>query len=235
MLHNWNVIPTQATEKYRKINTVLRPTAAYARPWLAHGTWKWGLLCWCRKKVRIVPRVAQMNICGQHWANKNNSNVPQCTGGRLQPVLMRHRPQLSVKTWGGGSWGGGRLEGLGGGGGRLEGLGGGGIGWRVWGGGGRLEGIGCGGRLEGAGGGAAVGGGVPNVGGPTRDPQQPHAYLQGGCVSEAGLGKLPEAVVKQGLQIGRCVHSGCGDLHFATNGICLAPRLSNLALKTWMV
>ena len=54
-------------------------------------------------------------------------------------------------------------------------------------------------------------------------------------MSEAGLGKLLVAVVKQGLQIGRCVHSGCGDLHFATNGICLAPRLSNLALKTWMV
>ena len=38
------------------------------------------------------------------------------------------------------------------------------------------------------------------------------AYLQGGCVSGAGLGKLLVAVVKQGLQMGRCVHSGCGDL-----------------------
>ena len=54
-------------------------------------------------------------------------------------------------------------------------------------------------------------------------------------MSRAGLGKLLVAVVKQGLQIGMRVHSGCGDLHFATNGICLAPHLSNLALKTWMV
>ena len=51
----------------------------------------------------------------------------------------------------------------------------------------------------------------------------------------AGLGKLLVAVVKQGLQMGRCVHSGSGDLHFDTNDICLAPRLGNLALKTWMV
>ena len=34
-------------------------------------------------------------------------------------------------------------------------------------------------------------------------------------MSGVGLGKLLVAVVKQGLQIGRCVHSGCGDLHFA--------------------
>ena len=47
------------------------------------------------------------------------------TGGRLQPVLMRHTPQLSVKTRGGGggrSWGGGSSRGLGGG---LPGVGGG--------------------------------------------------------------------------------------------------------------
>ena len=81
------------------------------------------------------------------------------------------------------------------------------------------------------------GGGVgfQRWGGPAHDPLLPHAYLQGGCVSGAGLGKLLVAVVKQGLQMGRCVHSGCGDLHFATGNICLAPRLSNLALKTWMV
>ena len=63
------------------------------------------------------------------------------------------------------------------------------------------------------------GGGVPKVGGPVRDPLLPHAYFQGGCVSGAGLGKLLVAVVKKGLQMGRCVHSGCGDLHFATNDI----------------
>ena len=79
------------------------------------------------------------------------------------------------------------------------------------------------------------GGGVPKVGGPTRDPLLPHAYLKGGCVSGAGLGKLLVAVVKQGPQMGRCVHRGCGDLHFTTNDICFAPRLANLALKTWMV
>ena len=110
-------------------------------------------------------------------------------GGRLQPVLMRHPTQISVKNWGGG------------------------LGWRLWGGG-------------------SAGGG----GGPTRNPLLPHAYLQGGCVFGAGSGKLLVAVVKQGLQMGRCVHSGCGDLHsFAANDICLAPRLANLALKTSMV
>ena len=68
-----------------------------------------------------------------------------------------------------------------------------------------------------------------------RDPLLPNAHLQGGCVSGAGLGKLLVVVVKQGLQMGRCVHSGCGDLHFSTNEICLVPRLANVALKTWMV
>ena len=71
----------------------------------------------------------------------------------------------------------------------------GGVGRRVWGGGAFSH-----------------GGGGPKVGGPTRDPLLPHAYLQGGCVSGAGLGKLLVAVVKQGLQMGRCVHIGCGDL-----------------------
>ena len=94
--------------------------------------------------------------------------------------------------------------------------GGGGVSWRVcWGGGG-----------------SAVGGWGPKVRRPARDPLLPHAYLQRGCVSGAGLGKQLVAVVKQGLQIGRCVHIGCGDLHFAINDICLAPRLANLALKT---
>ena len=54
--------------------------------------------------------------------------------------------------------------------------------------------------------------GVPKVWGDTRDPLLPHAYLQGGCVSGAGLGKLLVAVVKHGLQMGRCIHSLCGDL-----------------------
>ena len=51
----------------------------------------------------------------------------------------------------------------------------------------------------------------------------------------AGMGKLVVAVVKQGLQMGRCVRSGCGDLPFTTKHIWLAPRLSNVVLKTWMV
>ena len=69
--------------------------------------------------------------------------------------------------------------------------GGGGVSWRVWGGGGRLEGVG--------GGGFGVGGrGGPKSGAPMRDPLLPYAYLQGGCVSGAGLGKLLVAVVKQG-------------------------------------
>ena len=81
---------------------------------------------------------------------------------------------------------------------------------KLW-GGGELEGLGGGGRLEGVGGGGGrPGGGGSQSGGATRDPLLPHAYLQGGCVSGAGLGKLLVAVVKQGLQMGRCVHSGCG-------------------------
>ena len=116
-------------------------------------------------------------------------------------------PRTICQNWGGGA--GGQF---------------GGVGWRVG-----------GGRLEGLGGVGQWGGGGPKVVGPTRDPLLPHAYLQGGCVSGAGLGKLLVAVVKQGLQMDRCVHSGCGDLHFATNDISLAPRLANVALKTWMV
>ena len=54
-------------------------------------------------------------------------------------------------------------------------------------------------------------------------------------MSGVGLGKLLAAVMKQGLQIGMCVHSGCSHLHFATNDICLMPRLANLAVKTWIV
>ena len=111
------------------------------------------------------------------------------TGGRLQPVLMRHPPQLSVKTCGGGlvgSWGGG------------------GVGWRMWGGG----------SAGGCGGGFARGGGGGG------DPLLPHAYLQGGCVSGAGLGKLLVAVVKQRLQMGRCATVVVVIFHFATNDIC---------------
>ena len=54
------------------------------------------------------------------------------------------------------------------------------------------------------------GGGGFQGGGATCDPLLPHAYLQGGCVSGAGLGKLLVAVVKQGLQMGRCVHRWAG-------------------------
>ena len=82
------------------------------------------------------------------------------------------------------------------------------------------------------------GGGFPRWGG-LRATHYYHMHTsRGGCVSGAGLGKLLVAVVKQGVQgvqMGRCVHSGCGDLHFATNDICLAPHLANVALVTWMV
>ena len=155
---------------------------------------------------------------------------------------MRHPPSYRSKLGGGGGGQvGGRLEGLGGGGGgqleglrggggsaggsrgggQLEGLGGGGVGWRVWGGGG------VGWRAWGGGGGDSQGGGA--YARPTTTTCIP---LGGMCVWG---GKRLVAVAKQGLQIGRCVHSGCGNLHFATNCICLAPRLANLALKTWMV
>ena len=43
----------------------------------------------------------------------NNVHLDMSTGGRLQPVLMRPTPQLSVKTRGGG--GGGSSRGSGGG------------------------------------------------------------------------------------------------------------------------
>ena len=49
---------------------------------------------------------------------RSRSPVVGVPGGRLQPVLMRHPPQLSVKTWGGGgggSWGRGSSRGSGGG------------------------------------------------------------------------------------------------------------------------
>ena len=71
---------------------------------------------------------------------------------------------------------------------------GGGVGWRVGGGVSR--------RVWG--GGLAVGGGGSQGGGAYARPTtlQPHAYLQEGCVSGAGLGKLPVDVVKQGLQMG---------------------------------
>ena len=64
------------------------------------------------------------------------------TGGRLQPVLMRHTPQLSVKTRGGG--GGAELEG-----GPAGGRGGGPAGGR---GGGPTRGLG--GSCRGSGGGS---------------------------------------------------------------------------------
>ena len=80
------------------------------------------------------------------------------TGGRLQPVLMRHTPQLSVKTRGGGGaeLGGGVRPGVRGGSGRESG---GGVRLGV-GGGGPTRGLG-GGSCRGSGGGLAGGqGGV---------------------------------------------------------------------------
>ena len=55
-------------------------------------------------------------ILGIHYS----CQLPGGGGGRLQPVLMRHPPQLSVKTWGGAVWEGvgGRVCGWGGGVGR---------------------------------------------------------------------------------------------------------------------
>ena len=71
---------------------------------------------------------------------------PPGTGGRLQPVLMRHPPSYLSKL---GGQLGGSAGGLGGGGGSAGGSRG---GVRPW-------------------------GGIPKVGGPMRDPQQPHAYF----------------------------------------------------------
>ena len=61
-------------------------------------------------------RVGRWSRCSQRLLLP--PNVPLLpTGGRLQPVLMRHTPQLSVKTWGGGGavGGGGPAGGRGGG------------------------------------------------------------------------------------------------------------------------
>ena len=79
-------------------------------------------------------------------SRKNKTTAWKCharpTGGRLQPVLMRHTPQLSVKTRGGG---GGGAELGGGGSGRESG---GGSGWGL--GGGSYQGSGGGGPAGGA-------------------------------------------------------------------------------------
>ena len=53
---------------------------------------------------------------------------------------------------------------------------------------------GCGGRVRPGGGGGC------QVGGTYVRPTTPHAYLQGGCVSGAGLGKLLVAVVSRGCR-----------------------------------
>ena len=94
------------------------------------------------------------------------------------------------------------LSKLWGGGGGLVGSWGGGVGWRVWGGG-------------------SAGGGVPRWGGgATPDPLLPHAYLQGGCVFGAALGKLLVAVVKRGCRWAGVSAVAVVIFHFATNDIC---------------
>ena len=71
------------------------------------------------------------------------------------------------------------------------------------------------------GGGFGRGGGFPRWEG-LRATHYYHMHTSmGGGGGVSGLGKLLVAVVKQGLQMRRCVHSGCGDLHFAANDICL--------------
>ena len=65
---------------------------------------------WHKVLVRVLARACAVSM----WLRNIGS-----TGGRLQPVLMRPTPQLSVKTWeggaGGSSGGGGGLGGVGGG------------------------------------------------------------------------------------------------------------------------
>ena len=85
------------------------------------------------------------------------------TGGQLQPVLMRHTPQLSIKTRGGGVW-----PGVGGGGGGSGRESGGGSGRESGGGpaggrGGSYQGSG-GGVLPGVGGGSGRGSGGRRMG-----------------------------------------------------------------------
>ena len=74
--------------------------------------------------------------CHCEQLERHSSFNGKTTGGRVQPVLMRHTPQLSVKTRGGGGGGGGG---------------------RVWGGSGR--GSGGSGRESGGGSGWGSGGG----------------------------------------------------------------------------
>ena len=88
-----------------------RNGAATAAGLLRAGGVVWARICGGPDAVLVVPAKPKDSVCGQ---NPPTHDVPDhdCTGGaqgpggRLQPVLMRHPPQLSVKTRGGG--GGGR-------------------------------------------------------------------------------------------------------------------------------
>ena len=159
-----------------------------------------------------VPRVLLWSFLwkGLVWAPR----------GPLQPVLMRPTPQLSVKTWkGGGSWGGGSLEGVG--------LQPGGGGWH------KasvsdclpLAPIGLSPLLI-----LTLGRGVPKVGGPACDPLLPHAYLRGGCVSR-GLGVWRYAC-DNSLLIWRSKHGwfdereACTKKNWAPLAPCNRPTIS---------
>ena len=70
-----------------------------------------GLTCSLFEALTNTPRISSIGTF-----NHQGMPLGHAHGGRLQPVLMRHTPQLSVKTRGGGggggegggqSWGGG--------------------------------------------------------------------------------------------------------------------------------
>ena len=105
------------------------------------------------------------------------------TGGRLQPVLMRHSPPAICQNLegGGGGLGGGSWGGGGGGGWRVVG---GGVGWRVGGGGGSAGGFvgGGGGQLEGMLGGGGFSRGGSQGGGARAQPTTTTCIPLGGDV-----------------------------------------------------
>ena len=118
-------------------------------------------------------RVAGAAVLSPGTVMKSSADRPPTENTVPSDTVLFPPPHGYLSKLGGGSSGGGQLEG------------GGGVSWRVWGGGGSAGG--CGGVDFSRWGGGA-----------TRDPQQPHAYLQGGCVSGAGLGKLPGAHTRTG-------------------------------------
>ena len=77
------------------------------------------------KGLTTEPQVGIGNLSAKDWTAVDHGHWRATRGGQLQLVLMRHPPQLSVKTCGEGVGGGGAVGAGGGGIGSLAGGGGG--------------------------------------------------------------------------------------------------------------